>query len=152
MITPQRELIVKWWNDAWNDGLWAASWDRSINGPPALTSQQAAWSPAPGRHSIWQIVLHMIFWRESWLRRAETGVKPAKDEITRLNFPELTDTSEAAWSETCRRFKDSQDRMLAALRIPSPAYDPLMHFLPHDCYHFGQVNYLRAMQGLPPIE
>jgi hypothetical protein len=38
------------------------------------------------------------------------------------------------------------------LADPSPTNDPLVSFLPHDMYHFGQINFIRAMQGLPPIE
>lgn len=149
MAQTDRELVTMWWTDAWNQGLWAASWSKSLDG---LTAAQAAWSPAPGRNSIWQIVLHMIFWRESWLRRAATGQKPTDDEIARGNFPQLTDLSDTAWQAARQRFADSQQRIADRLRDPNPANDPLMSFLPHDSYHIGQINYLRAMQGLKPIE
>src|SRR6185503_3362504 len=82
MALTDRELFAKWWNEAWSSGLWAASWSKSIDD---LSPQQAAWSPAPGRHSIWQIVLHMAFWRETWLRRVESGQKPTDDEVKRGN-------------------------------------------------------------------
>ncbi|MCC6661980.1 MAG: DinB family protein [Phycisphaerales bacterium] len=152
MPSPQREFVLKWWNEAWGDGLWAASWSKSLDG---LTAAQAAWRP-PGvhgkRHSIWQLTLHMVFWRESWLRRAATGQKPTKDELATLNFPEIADTSEAAWKAAHARFKGTQDRVAKALNEMGTEADPIMYFLPHDCYHFGQVNMLRGMQGLPPIE
>lgn len=152
MATSDRDLILKWWNDAWTEGLWAASWSKSVEG---LTAAQAAWSP-PGtlgkRHSIWQLVLHMVFWRENGLRRIAGEPKSTPEDIARLNFPELSDTSEAAWMEARRRFKGTQDRITAALESKSPEADLIMYMLPHDCYHFGQINYLRAMQGLKPIE
>ncbi|HZN36453.1 MAG TPA: DinB family protein [Pirellulaceae bacterium] len=152
MAQTDRQLITAWWSAAWTDGLWAAAWSKSIDG---LTAEQAAWKP-PGvagqRHSIWQLVLHLIFWRESWLRRLATGQKPTPDETARLNFPEIADRSEAAWAEARRRLADTQQQIAAALASVNPDADLLMHFLPHDCYHFGQINYLRAMQGLPPIE
>lgn len=28
----------------------------------------------------------------------------------------------------------------------------LVYHLPHESYHMGQIMYLRAMQGLPPLE
>jgi hypothetical protein len=40
----------------------------------------------------------------------------------------------------------------AALRDEKMPIDRLRYVLPHDCYHFGQINLLRAMLGLPPIE
>ncbi|MCC6428782.1 MAG: DinB family protein [Phycisphaerales bacterium] len=149
MTQTDRQLIAKWWDEAWNEGLWAASWSQSLDG---LTAEQAAWSPAPGRHSIWKLALHMIFWRHSWIRRAATGIKPTDAEIARDNFPEITNPSEASWAATRRVFEDTQKQIAEILKKPDPACEPLMQFLPHDCYHFGQINYLRAMQGLKPIE
>lgn len=143
-----RDLILKWWNDAWTEGLWAAAWSKSIQD---LSPEQAAWTPTPGRHSIWQIVEHMCFWRESWLRRAATGQKPTKEEIQVGNFPVIRTFTPEAWAATLARFRETQSRVVAALEgaAPNPA---LFYFLPHDCYHFGQINLLRAMQGLAPIE
>ncbi|HRQ72599.1 MAG TPA: DinB family protein [Phycisphaerales bacterium] len=149
MHPATRSHFADWWDEVLTEGHWAASWRASLD---ALTAEQAAWSPAPERHSIWQIVLHMVFWREVALRRARTGQGPTPDERARLNFPEITDRSEAAWTEAKRRLEDTHARIAAALRDPNPANDALAEFLPHDAYHFGQINYLRAMQGMEPID
>ncbi|CAG0978280.1 hypothetical protein PHYC_01623 [Phycisphaerales bacterium] len=154
----ERELIQKWWGEAWSEGLWAAAWSKSLEG---LSPQQAAWAPpsAPGvdtkpgdRHSIWQIVLHMVFWRESWLKRVAGGGRHTDEEYARLNFPDILIASEAAWEHDRRRFKETQDRVGAAFADGKTDHSAIMYLLPHDCYHFGQINYLRAMQGLRPIE
>jgi len=150
-----RELALHWWMEAWNDGLWAASWKKSLDG---LTPSQAAWAPesAAGvsgpRHSIWQIVMHMVFWRENWLARLEGGQRPTDDETAELNFPTISDVTEAAWAGTRRKFEDSQRRVATALKERGAEAGPMMYFLPHDCYHFGQINYLRAMQGVASAE
>lgn len=152
MLPPDRALLTQWWSDAWNEGLWAASWSKSI---ADLTPAQANWSPAPGRKSIWQIVLHMVFWRENSLRRLapETlGQKPTAEEIERFNFPAITDTSETAWSAARARFEETQQRIATAFANETTDIGRLRYLLPHDCYHIGQINYLRAMQGLKPIE
>lgn len=149
MQKDAREWIATWWEEAWDTGLWAASWSKSLEG---LTAEQAAWSPAPGRHSIWQIVLHMMFWRDCWLHRVATGQRRPVDDLERVNFPEITEPTEEAWAETRRRFVETQARMAQGLRNYSSDADPLTYLLPHDCYHFGQINYLRAMLGLSPIE
>ncbi len=148
-------LLATFWNDAAKDGLWAASWPRSLEG---LTAQQAAWSPpsAPGvagkRHSIWTIVSHMCFWREDTLRRLTDPSKPAPAALAAGNFPVPADITEDAWAATRKRFADSQRRIAEALADPKTDTSRLRYMLPHDCYHFGQVNYIRAMLGLPPIE
>ncbi|HVU65465.1 MAG TPA: DinB family protein [Phycisphaerales bacterium] len=153
--TTDRELLHSWWNDAWSEGLWTASWAKSLEG---LTAAQAAWSPpsqspdAGTRHSIWQIVLHMVFWREDALARLAGAPKPTQDQLARLNFPVITDTSEDAWAATRQRFADSQQRIAAALADGAANIERLRYILPHDCYHFGQINLIRAMLGFPPIE
>lgn len=146
-----REWIQKMWTDSWTEGLWAASWHKSLAG---LTLAQATWRPAPARHSIWQIVLHMLFWREDALARLGGKPKPTDEEIKRLNFPEppasgLTITD---WEGLLARFTRSQHAVAAALADPAADISRLAYMLPHDCYHFGQINHLRALQGLPPIE
>ncbi|HYF14833.1 MAG TPA: DinB family protein [Phycisphaerales bacterium] len=155
MPQSDRELILTWWNEAWNEGLWAAAWGKSVEG---LTAQQAAWRPpsAPGvtgeRRSIWQIVLHLVFWREASLHKLATGEKPSEEEIARGNFPAITDVSEAAWADAKRRFAESHRRIAEILGDESRDIGRLLYLLPHDAYHIGQINTLRAMQGLKPIE
>ena len=151
-----RELAVKWWDEAWNEGLWAASWAKSLEG---LTPEQAAWRPpaAPGagvgpRHSIWQIVEHMVFWRETGLGRLEGGGSPTKEELAAKNFPEPREVTAAAWEASRRRLLQTQEKIASSLRTRGEEADRLMWFVPHDSYHFGQINYLRAMLGLTAIE
>src|SRR5262249_36929102 len=126
-----------------------AAWNKSVQD---LTPQQAAWKAGPGRHSIWQIVNHMLYWREEGLRRAAGGAKPTEDEIKRMNFAEPEAVSDAAWRATLARLEDTQKRVAAALADENVNIERIVYYLPHDCYHFGQINLLRAMQGLKPIE
>ncbi|MBI5865152.1 MAG: DinB family protein [Planctomycetes bacterium] len=145
----EREFLASWWNSAWTEGLWAAAWSKSIDG---LSAEQAAWTPANGRHSIWQIVLHMLFWREDCLRRIAGGGKPSEAEVQAKNFPAITDPSQQAWDSVQRRFAESQKQVAAVLADSAAPLDRAAYLLPHDSYHMGQINYLRAMQGLPAIE
>jgi hypothetical protein len=46
-----------------------------------LTARQAAWRPGPGRHCIWEIVLHCAYWKYAVRRRilgAKRGSFPRK--------------------------------------------------------------------------
>ena len=43
-------------------------------------------------------------------------------------------------------------RVAQAMRKDSPVLESMIHLVPHDSYHFGQIAYLRAMLGLPPID
>jgi len=144
-----RTALLSFWSKAWGEGLWAAPWSKSLEG---LTAEQAAWKPAPERHSIWQIVSHMLFWREDTLGRLTGKPKPTDDEIARLNYPQPREVTEAAWQALKTRFADSHRRVEAAFGDPGTTLERISYLLPHDCYHMGQICYLRAMQGLSPIE
>jgi len=145
----ERAALLKFWNDAATEGLWAASWHKSVS---PLTAAQAAWTPAPGRHSVWQIVEHMIFWREDNLRRLAGGGKPTPEQLASGNFPVIADTSEAGWRGTVSRFERSHRQIADAIADERNPLDRVQYLLPHDCYHCGQINYLRALQGLAPLE
>lgn len=140
--------ILKWWDNAWDEGLWYAPWSKAVEG---LTAAQAAWSPAPGRHSIWAIVNHMSFWREYSLR-ALRGDRPTKEEAERRNFEAPTQVTEAGWNAARLRFTDLQDQIRAVIADPAGDVTRIRYHIPHDSYHIGQIMYLRAMQGLPAIE
>lgn len=144
-----RNCLAELWSSGWKDGLWAAAWSTSVGG---LTPQEAAWSPAPGRHSIWQIVLHMCFWREESLRRLEGEEKATPDIVRANNFPAIAVISTEAWDAARARLERTQDAVLAAMK--SSLNDPswLVYLIPHDAYHIGQINYLRAMLGKSAIE
>ncbi len=144
-----RAFVALGFDAAWTEGLWAAAWSKSLEG---LTPEQAAWSPGTGRHSIWQQVLHMVYWRERVLRRIETGQTGDDPDRARLNWPEITDIAESAWATARARFESTQRRVAEGLRNPDPRFDVLTNFLPHDCYHFGMINAIRATLGLAAIE
>jgi hypothetical protein len=156
MAYSDSDLFLRWWSDAWTVGNWSAAWSKAVDG---LTPAQAAWSPpnAPGveaepRKSVWQIVEHMIFWREVVLARMDGASTPSDAERETKNLAQITDRSEAAWADTRRRFEDTHRRIGDAVRTRYEVAAPAMWLLPHDSYHIGQVAYLRAMLGLPPIE
>ena len=71
------------------DSQWQPSLSEALNG---LTAAQAAWKPAPERHSIWQIVRHLILWKRGVLN-AWDGDPPDGAEL------EANDWREVAGSE-----------------------------------------------------
>ena len=145
--------------EAWQPPLAAA-----VEG---LTSTQAAWKPAPDRHSIWQIVRHVIHWKRGTLS-AWDGTRPvlrdglpteyARD-LARTDWQEASG-EERAWQddvralhEISRAFRQRVEAMDdAALIRPFPGEDMptvlrVLRMATHDAYHAGQIRYLRALQG-----
>jgi hypothetical protein len=147
----EREQLVQLWQEAWTDGLWYTPWGKALED---LTPQQAAWKPAAARHSIWQILNHIMFWQDYTLRSAR-GQKPDRETFAReqeqRNWEEPGETTDDSWSLTKRNFQDSYTQMVA-LAHSAEKLDRALYHLMHESYHFGQIMYLRAMQGLPAIE
>ena len=114
-----------------------------------ITALQAASRIYDNWNTIWEIVNHMISWRENVLRRVQGEViqSPANNYIEVVN-----DTSENAWQETLERFAATQKAWTGFLKKFNPAdfenqyapnglsyYEHMHGILQHDAYHLGQI-------------
>jgi uncharacterized damage-inducible protein DinB len=144
-----RDELLNRWNQAWTHGLWAIAWSKVLEG---LTPADAAWKPQPERKSVWQLVHHILFWREIALRQFAGGASASDDEVKRLNWPEPAEVSQTTWDSTLSRLKRSQESVAAAIADVSRPLEPLLYLVPHDMYHVGQIAYVRAMRGKPVAE
>ena len=100
-------------------------------------------------NTIWEIVIHMIRWRENVLQRVQGSVLKTPSN----NYIEpVTDTSEAAWENALRELHSSQTAWtdflkkldLSQLDHPYPVngltyYEHIHGILQHDAYHLGQI-------------
>lgn len=77
-----------------------------------VTAEEAAAHPVPGAHSIWEIVLHMTAWHHEVCRRLG-GREPDMPEEG--DWPEIRETSEAAWQRDRARLETSLTELLDAL-------------------------------------
>lgn len=140
--------LANWFDKSWREDTYSPPWSKAVQG---LTPEQAAWKPDGAKHSIWQIVMHMSFWREYMLRELE-GEERDEEEIARRNWPEPEDISEAAWQAAVDRLVETQAQITAAIRESEEKAATLRNFIEHASYHMGQIMLLRAMQGLPPLD
>lgn len=142
--------IADWFHEAWTQESHTAPWRPAIE---TLDADQALWKPEtiPVKHSIWEIVAHISFWRDLYLRELD-GHKRTSEEVAEGNWKLLTDTSEAAWRQAIEDIDALQQRMTEVIRRSSDGASRLASFIEHDAYHFGQIMLLRAMQGLPPLD
>jgi len=119
-----------------------------------VTAEQAGARPIPNAHSIWELVNHIITWEQIARRRLEgEGQIEIPDEI---NFPPVTDVSEAAWQATLQSLQESHRSLRDAIKkiddarleeiAPGTSYSIyfLLHgVIQHDLYHAGQVALLK---------
>ncbi len=131
--------------------------DRILAG---VTAAQALARPVAGAHSIFEIVLHMIGWKEEVTRRL-SGAPAA--EPARGDWPAVTDPSPEGWRAALERLDAVHEALLNAARalpesrLLAPTADPrdkttgagvsyyvLLHgIVQHDVYHSGQIAILK---------
>lgn len=142
-----RKELLELWNDMWKEGNWIPSWPDSL---AELSATDAAWSPNPGCHSIWQEVVHVTFWRTVTLTRMAGGNAPDEQTIEQFEFAAPALVTEAAWNETVAALKHTQEAIGFAIQDEHQDIDRVRYHLIHDAYHLGRITQLRMMQGTTP--
>jgi len=120
-----------------------------------VTAAQAAARPIPNGHSIWEIVNHVSAWTEVVRQRMQGKSTGQPDEG---DFPETSDTSEAAWKKTLAALETSHEALLREVagleqsRLDEPCggrpisyYIHLHGTVHHYLYHAGQIALLKKL-------
>ena len=156
MSKPEIDLLLCLLDEAYEKKAWHGPNLRgSIRG---LAVGQAAWRPAPGRHNVWENVVHAAYWKYT-VRRRLLGEKKGSFPLKGSNwFPR----PEAATPEAWRGDAALLDAMHRALREAVAELDPAdLHVTPpgrkvsnamllrgiaaHDVYHAGQIQLLKRL-------
>jgi len=146
------EMMLELWDAQSGEGLAAAGWARAVAG---LTPEQAGWR-AEGvggeRHSIWQIVHHVIFWLEVGLAQSRGEPGPTVEQVAARNFESPTERTGAAWDASVARLHQARASVRAVIETSPEVSKTWPYLMAHDNYHLGQIMMLRAMQGMAPID
>ena len=146
-------------------GLEQAYERRAWHGPTlrgslrGLTARQAAWRPAPGRHNIWEVVVHAAYWKYV-VRRRLLGEKRGSFAIAGSNwFARPASDIAREWREDlellerehrslCRAVATLSLRGLHKRSMPNGFswFDTVLGVAFHDIYHAGQIQLLKRLQ------
>ena len=122
-------------------------------------AETAAWRPAPGRKSVWELALHVAYWKYAVRRRLEGSAKGAFPRAP-SNFPALPEPADnAAWKADRALLRDEHRALVGAIeafdagRIDqrvSPSskdrwVDLIYGIAMHDGYHVGQIQLLKRL-------
>lgn len=120
-----------------------------------LSAAQAADRVVPQLNTIWEIVNHLISWRENVLQRIQGKVISTPDHNY---FKPVSNTSSVAWKKTLAQLAASQDKWLQLLQTYPKAdlekiypnnqmnyYEHIQGILQHDAYHLGQIVLLAKL-------
>ena len=121
-----------------------------------VTAPQAAWRPDPGRHNIWEIAVHVAYWKYA-VRRRLTGAKRGSFAVTGSNwFERPVDATPAAWARDVALLLDEHQKLRSAIagldaaglgkgRTREARIHMIRGIAAHDLYHTGQIQLLKRM-------
>lgn len=158
MASPRMDLLL--WNvqpptgrKNWHGG------PSPVGALRGVSAEQAAWRATPRRKSVWELALHIAYWKYTVRRHLEGGTQP-RFPRSPANFPALPDPAdERAWAGDVALLRREHDRLVAAVRalperrlfdIPPEGrrwtYGELvLGIAAHDAYHTGQIQLLKRL-------
>ena len=156
MAHSEIEPLLGLLDEAYNRVAWHGPNLRgSIRG---VTVREAALSPRPGRHNVWEIVVHAAYWKYA-VRRRLLGEKRGSFSLPGSNwFKRPADRSEKAWRADVALL----DREHSLLREAVSSFWPenldrrapgseatarrlIAGIALHDVYHAGQIQLIKKI-------
>jgi len=151
------ELLVTGLEEAFQRRSWHGT--NLLGSLRGLRPDPAAWRPAPGRHNIWEILVHTAYWKYAVARRITGGkrggfpfrgsnwflrpVRGTKDELA--DDLALLKRCHAELVAVARTVPLGQLRR----KPPTTRYTveaTLRGVAAHDLYHAGQIQLLKRLQ------
>lgn len=138
---------------AWHGGPTPEGAVRQVDAP------LARWRPAPGQHTIWELVLHIAYWDHAVRRRLLAQPIPRFPRGP-ANWPAMPQPAGAAAWAADRALLATQHRLLAEAVEAFPAArlarrisrgrrwsygDTILGIVVHDAYHAGQIQLLKRL-------
>jgi len=154
--TLEIHLLLRLIDEAYQKHAWQGSNLRgSLRG---LTAHEAAWRPAPGRHNIWEIVVHTAYWKYI-VRRRLLGEKKGSFPLKGSNWIKRPIVmSENAWREDIRLLDEVHHSLRKAITLLKPLdlnrkpasskftnASIISGIASHDIYHTGQIQLIKRL-------
>ena len=123
-----------------------------------ITPKEAARRPQPGRHNIWEILVHCAYWKYV-VRRRILGQRRGSFPIEGSNwFKRPIAVTSTAFSNDIAILEDTHRTMVAAIQSLEPAAlwripknskvsteAIIRGIASHDVYHAGQIQLLKRL-------
>ena len=153
-----KEILVEQLTICFDENGWFVALKNALRN---LTAEQAGWKTGALDNSIWEILAHLNFYNERYLRRFKGEAIPPVNIENSETFAGAAELSETAWQAEIESF----DRIMSEWRNlikaadearfaqsvsaenPSPWWEVITNINTHNAHHGGQVVVLRKLQG-----
>ena len=124
-----------------------------------VSPEEAAWKPGSDRHTIWELALHIAYWKYAVWRRI-TGEQKGGFGRGPSNWPAVPTPADArAWDSDRALLRREHERLIEAVATLDPAHldrkpggrgkwthaDLILGIVLHDTYHTGQIQMLKRL-------
>jgi uncharacterized damage-inducible protein DinB len=122
-----------------------------------VSPEMAAARPAPGTHTIWELLTHISVWEKVFQRRLEGH---AVNEPEEGDFPSTKDLSPAAWNAAKEDLESNHQKLMRTITelpdsrlnetVPGKDYPirfMLVGLIQHHVYHAGQISLIKKLQS-----
>src|SRR5215213_10668267 len=120
MKNSEIEIILALIDQAFDHRAWhGTNLKGSIRG---MSASEAAWRPSPGRHSIWEIVVHAAYWKYV-ARRRLLGEARGSFPLKGSNWfarPSDSSSPESEWKKDLALLSDTHRTLRAAVASLNP--------------------------------
>lgn len=154
----ETELIILQMEQAFQRRSWHGT--NLLGSIRGLRPDEAAWRPQPGRHNIWELILHAAYWKYAVYRRF-AGNQAVSFALKGSNFfpRPTTDMSETALKADLSLLKKQHRQLIEAVsvfdwpRLGSELSGRRFTFrdlavgaAAHDLYHAGQIQLIKRLR------
>ena len=149
-----KSILNEQFEACYDQSAWFVS---ALDAVKDISAEEAVWKPEADVHSVFQIITHLNYWNERWLRRFK-GIEVGGSDV---EIAETFADDEANWDEAFERFKaimsewkgllenadDAKFSELVSAKIPDEWASPIAHMNIHNAYHIGQIILVRKLHG-----
>lgn len=124
-----------------------------------LSPQDAAWRPGPGRHNIWEIVVHAAYWKYAVWRRL-TGERRGSFALHGSNWLARTAGDNSAWKSDVTLLEQTHRSLRSVIAEFAEAdlyenarggsvtyFELIAGIAAHDLYHAGQIQLIKRLKA-----
>lgn len=153
-----KEILLEQFASCYDENYWFVAPRNALKN---LMAEQAAWKTETLENSIWEILAHLNFYNERYLKRFKGEAIPPSELENSHTFASAEDATETAWAAEIEKFdrvmsewrealKSADEEKLAqavSKENDSPWWSVISDINTHNAHHGGQIVVLRKLQG-----